>query len=68
MIEPVGIEGTGAYGPAWPRCLAVAGVIVIEVDRPDRQKRRRHGKSDQLDAVEAASGALWSLSGSSEVR
>ena len=32
--------------------------MVIEVDRPNRQKRRRHGKSDQLDAVEAARGAL----------
>ena len=31
---------------------------MIEVDRPDRQKRRKHGKSDQLDAVEAARGAL----------
>ena len=31
---------------------------MIEVDRPDRQKRRQHGKSDQLDAVEAARGAL----------
>jgi transposase len=58
MIERVGIEGTGAYGAGLARYLAVAGVIVIEVDRPDRQKRRRHGKSDQLDAVEAARGAL----------
>jgi transposase len=31
---------------------------VIEVDRPNRQKRRTHGKSDQLDAIEAARGAL----------
>jgi transposase len=58
MIERVGVEGTGAYGAGLARYLAVAGVIVIEVDRPDRQKRRRHGKSDQLDAVEAARGAL----------
>ena len=33
-------------------------MTVIEVDRPDRRKRRQHGKSDQLDAVEAARGAL----------
>ena len=58
MIERVGIEGSGAYGAGVARHFAVAGVIVIEVDRPDRQKRRRHGKSDQLDAVEAARGAL----------
>jgi transposase len=58
MIERVGIEGTGAYGAGLARHFADAGLIVIEVDRPDRQKRRRHGKSDQLDAVEAARGAL----------
>jgi transposase len=33
-------------------------VTVIEVDRPNRQQRRRHGKSDQLDAIEAARAAL----------
>ena len=31
---------------------------VIEVDRPNRQVRRRQGKSDPLDAVEAARAAL----------
>ena len=31
---------------------------MIEVDRPNRQERRRNGKSDQLDAIEAARGAL----------
>ena len=31
---------------------------VIEVDRPNRQARRRHGKSDTVDAVEAARAAL----------
>ena len=31
---------------------------MIEVDRPNRQARRRHGKSDSLDAVEAARAAL----------
>ncbi len=34
------------------------GLVVIEVDRPNRQERRRNGKSDELDAVEAARGAL----------
>jgi len=58
MIERVGIEGTGAYGAGLARHFVAAGVVVIEVDRPDRQKRRRLGKSDQLDAVEAARGAL----------
>ena len=29
-------------------------VRVMEVDRPNRQERRRAGKSDPLDAIEAA--------------
>ena len=33
-------------------------MVVIEVDRPSRQARRRHGKSDTIDAVEAARAAL----------
>jgi transposase len=32
--------------------------VVVEVDRPNRQARRRHGKSDELDAIEAARAAL----------
>jgi transposase len=58
MIARVGIEGTGSYGAGLARHFVASDVIVIEVDRPNRQKRRRHGKSDQLDAVEAARGAL----------
>jgi transposase len=57
-IERVGIEGTGAYGAGVARHFIAGGVVVIEVDRPNRQKRRQHGKSDQLDAIEAARGAL----------
>jgi len=33
-------------------------VEVVEVDRPNRQSRRRTGKSDPVDAVEAARAAL----------
>jgi transposase len=33
-------------------------VPVLEVPRPDRQRRRRHGKSDAADAVSAALAAL----------
>jgi transposase len=58
VIERVGVEGTGSYGAGLARYLLSTGVPVIEVDRPNRQKRRKHGKSDQLDAVEAARGAL----------
>ena len=54
----VGVEGTGAYGAGLARFLCTAGVLVIEVDRPNRQARRQHGKSDAVDAVEAARAAL----------
>ena len=57
-IERVGVEGTGAYGAGIARYFSRASVTVIEVDRPNRQQRRRHGKSDQLDAIEAARAAL----------
>ena len=57
-IARVGIEGTGSYGAGLARHFIASDVTVIEVDRPNRQRRRRQGKSDQLDAVEAARGAL----------
>src|SRR5438552_1218754 len=44
----VGIEGTGSYGAGLARHIAAAGVRVVEVDRSDRQDRRRAGKSDPL--------------------
>jgi len=31
---------------------------MVEVDRPNRQARHRHGKSDPADAIEAARAAL----------
>ncbi len=54
----VGIEGTGAYGAGLARHLADAGVEVVEVSRPNRQTRRRRGKSDTVDAEAAARAAL----------
>ena len=54
----VGVEGTGSYGAGLARRLAAAGVDVVEVDRPNRQLRRRQGKTDTLDAIEAARAAL----------
>ena len=53
-VTKVGVEGTGSYGAGLARHLRRSGVEVIEVDRPNRQKRRSSGKSDPLDAVEAA--------------
>jgi transposase len=56
-VGRVGVEGTGSYGAGLARWLRGAGVGVVEVDRPNRQARRRQGKSDPLDAVEAARAA-----------
>ena len=42
----VGIEGTGSYGAGLARHIIAAGIRVVEVDRSDRQDRRRQGKSD----------------------
>jgi transposase len=41
----VGVEGTGSYGAGLARHIAAAGVRVVEVDRGDRQDRRRQGKT-----------------------
>jgi transposase len=57
-IDRVGVEGTGAYGAGLARHLAGEQIAVIEVDRPNRQQRRLNGKSDELDAIEAARAAL----------
>src|SRR5438477_32789 len=57
-VGRVGVEGTGAYGAGLARHLRSQGLVVIEVDRPNRQERRRNGKSDELDAIEAARAAL----------
>jgi transposase len=48
------VEGTGSYGAGLVRFLAAAGQRVLEVNRPDRQLRRRRGKSDPVDADAAA--------------
>jgi len=57
-VARVGVEGTGSYGAGLARVLRQAGVEVVEVDRPNRQARRRQGKSDPIDAVEAARAVL----------
>jgi transposase len=57
-LVQVGVEGTGSYGAGLARYLHRAGVLVIEVDRPDRKARRTQGKSDPVDAEAAARGAL----------
>ena len=43
-VELVGVEGTGSYGAGLTRHLQGERVRVVEVDRPNRQRRRRKGK------------------------
>jgi transposase len=57
-VERIGVEGTGAWGAGLARSLRAAGVRVIEVDRPNRQRRRRRGKSDPADAEAAGRAVL----------
>jgi len=57
-VTKVGVEGTGSYGVGLARFLRRRGLEVVEVNRPNRQARRNHGKSDTLDAIEAARAAL----------
>jgi transposase len=57
-VELVGIEGTGSYGAGLTRHLQAERVRVVEVDRPNRQRRRRKGKSDPEDAISAARAAF----------
>ena len=57
-ITAVGVEGTGAWGAGLARFLTAAEIEVVEVQRPNRQHRRRHGKSDPVDAIGAARAVL----------
>jgi transposase len=54
----IGVEGTGVYGAGLVEHLQQHGVVLVEVDRPDRKSRRFAGKSDPLDAEAAARSAL----------
>jgi transposase len=56
-LELIGVEGTGSYGAGLTRHLLGNDVAVVEVDRPNRQLRRRAGKSDPSDAEAAARAA-----------
>jgi len=44
-LDRVGIEGTGSYGSGLARHLHDQGVTVVEVNRPNRQARRRPKRS-----------------------
>jgi len=57
-VTRVGVEGTGSWGVGLNRFLHNQDITVVEVDRPNRQTRRKVGKSDPTDAVSAARAAL----------
>lgn len=57
-LNRAGIEGTGTYGAALCRFLVENDIIVFEVNRPDRAKRRLKGKSDPTDAESAARSVI----------
>lgn len=57
-VHAFGIESTGSYGAGLSRALVARGHTVIEVNRPNRQLRHQHGKSDPLDAESAARAVI----------
>jgi transposase len=58
QLAQAGVEGTGSYGYRLAQFLTGHGVTVFEVNRPDRAARRRRGKSDPVDAENAARAVL----------
>jgi len=57
-VLAVGVEGTGSWGAGLSRFLRGRDLNVVEVNRPNRQTRRRKGKSDTIDAEAAARAVL----------
>ena len=57
-LDRIGVEGTGTSGVSLARHLRAEQVTVVEVMRPNRQVRRRHGKTDVVDAIAAARAVL----------
>lgn len=57
-IIAFGIEGTGSYGASLTSYARRHGHKVVEVSRPDRRLRRLNGKSDTMDAENAARAVL----------
>ncbi len=56
--QVMGIEGTSSYGAGLTVTALEAGVEVREVIRPEATVRRMQGKSDPIDAYQAARAAL----------
>jgi transposase len=57
-VSAIGVEGTSSYGAALTRSLVNRGHTVTEVNRPNCVARRTDGKSDRLDAEQAARAVL----------
>jgi len=57
-VQRIGIESTGSYGAGLLRFVQQVGIEVLEVTTPDQHDRRRRGKSDDLDAQNAAHAAF----------
>jgi transposase len=58
VLRAWAIEGTSGHGAGLTRHLAKGDELVVELDRPERAKRRNGAKSDPLDAIRAAREAL----------
>ena len=57
-VQVVGIEGTSSYGAGLSTAAQAAGITVREVIRPEATVRRMRGKSDPIDAYQAARAVL----------
>ncbi len=53
-----GVEGTGSYGAGLASAIRRRSIGVLEVVRTDRRDRRLRGKSDTIDAENAARAVL----------
>jgi len=58
VVSAAGVEGTGSYGHRLAQFLVGKSVQTWEINRPDRARRRRRGKSDPVDAENAARAVL----------
>jgi transposase len=58
QVTTAGVEGTGSYGYRLAQHLSSHGIDVVEINRPDRARRRRKGKTDPVDAEAAARAVL----------
>jgi transposase len=57
-LDRFGVEGCGSYGQGLVSFLRRHGLHPVEAGRPDRRDRRNRGKSDTIDAENAARAVL----------